>query len=279
MKLSERSYPHPVLGNRDDVPEFGFQAAVTASSDKENFYIEVEVQCGSDALRELVKEKKAAYVLHLECSNTLYRWVWRFHEDRHRVIVPAARLSDKFEVNVFVCAMSAISSYSIPGAHTDYSGVLFDLREGDIMAVGEGKEFPVETEDVLARIGSIMVIRQSETDEEGVMRVDYDDQKIGIILSKKDFVAYKLIRDHEPLAGTLTSTIVLPVLVHALGLMQAGGGEDYSEWRWHRTLKSRLEKMGVNQEYDALEVAQQILERPIKRALASASAYVHAEEA
>ncbi len=33
MRLSSRSYPYPVVGNRDDVPSLAFQAALDMSSD------------------------------------------------------------------------------------------------------------------------------------------------------------------------------------------------------------------------------------------------------
>ena len=53
MKLSLRSYPHPVVGNRDDVPGAAFQATVEMSSDKENVYIDASINCSSSTLNHL----------------------------------------------------------------------------------------------------------------------------------------------------------------------------------------------------------------------------------
>lgn len=277
MRLSERSYPHPVVGNRDDVPGAGFQAGIVATSDKENFYIDVDIQCSSEAVRTLVQEKKAAYVAHIECSNTLYRQAFRFHEEKHRITIPANRLFDRFEINVMACAFAKISSYSVPGAHEDYGDAVFDLSEGDIIAVADGEEFLAEFEDALARIGSIMQVDESQVDEDGIMKVEWNGMRIVIILSKKDFKAYNMLKTLEPVGSALASTLVLPVLIQALNTVK-DGESGLEGCRWHYVLERRLEKMGIGgSDFDALDVAQQMLELPIKRALASARAVQEGE--
>jgi len=278
MRLSERSYPHPVVGNRDDVPSAGFQAVILGSCDRENFYIDVEVHCGSGAIAALVKDKKAAYVAHIECTNTMYREAIRFHEEKKTLVVPVSRLFGRFEVNVFVVALSGISSYSVHGAHEDYAGASFDLSEGDILAVGDGKYFDPEPEDALVRVGSIMAVEESKTTEDGPMAVVYTRDKIIIILSKKDFTAYKVLKGHEHLGSTLTTTIVLPVLVEALNLLKAKPEDaELLDLRWHDNLRRRLEKLGLlGKDFNALDVAQVLLEQPIKRALSAGRAYIEA---
>jgi hypothetical protein len=71
MKLSARSYPYPVLGNRDDVPGAAFQAALEMTADKQQVYIAADVKCSSSAINDLLARGDAAYVLHVECSNTM----------------------------------------------------------------------------------------------------------------------------------------------------------------------------------------------------------------
>lgn len=270
MRLIERSYPHPVLGNRDDVPGAGFQATLAASSDKENFYIDVDVRCSSDVLKALVAEKKAAYVVHVECTNTLYRNATQFHEPNYRLVIPTSKLSERFEINVFACALQRIPGYSIPGAHPDYIGATFELSEGDIIALGDGHEFPIESEDALARVGSIMVIRESTVQDDGPMQVEFNDQKIVIILSKRDFKSYKDLKTDERLSSILTCGIVLPVLAQAITHVKEADSE-LERLRWFDNLKRRIEGL-EHPSQEPLEIAQKLLELPIKRALASANA-------
>ena len=269
MKLSQRSYPHPVVGNRDDVPGAAFQAAVEMSSDKENVYVDVAAKCSSSTINQLISEGAAKHVLHVECSNTLFRRAYEFGESSRRVSIPAENLNDAVEVNVFVRALRDSSGYSVDAAHADYGRAKFQLREGDILAVGESYIFHIESSfDSLSRIGSIMQIEEATEDGELPMRVDFNGDKIRIILSKSDFKDYKLLKAQEGLSAALTTTIVLPVLVEALHFWKSGeaGGEEDS-LRWMRALRSRITSLELESESDNLLLAQKLLELPLRRAL------------
>ena len=66
MKLKERSFPHPVLGNADDVQGSAFQAAFDVTADGENFYLKVVFTCSNPTLLEAIEKKQAAYVMHVD---------------------------------------------------------------------------------------------------------------------------------------------------------------------------------------------------------------------
>src|SRR5437879_1147963 len=104
MRLTSRSYPHPVVGNRDDVPDAAFQAVVEMTTDKEAIYLEAAVNCSSKTIKDLIKKKDANFVMHVECSNTLYRRAFEFHDNAYRAQIPADNLNDAVEVNVFARA-------------------------------------------------------------------------------------------------------------------------------------------------------------------------------
>jgi hypothetical protein len=253
MRLTNRSYPHPVVGNRDDVPDAAFQAALEMTSDKEAIYLEAVVNCSSKTINDLIKKKDANFVMHVECSNTLYRRVFEFHEGTYRAQIPADNLNDAVEVNVFARAARSISGYRVDAAHSDYGTVAFEVEKGDILAVGEGQVFYLDAPfDALSPIGSIMEIA---------------GPKILILLSKKDFAEYKLLKTMDGMSVALTTTIVLPVLIEAIHVVQAEGDDDL---RWVRALKRRLEDMQLKLDDEALELAQKILELPVKRTFASA---------
>jgi hypothetical protein len=268
MRLTNRSYPHPVVGNRDDVPDAAFQAALEMTSDKEAIYLEAVVNCSSKTINDLIKKKDANFVMHVECSNTLYRRVFEFHEGTYRAQIPADNLNDAVEVNVFARAARSISGYRVDAAHSDYGTVAFEVEKGDILAVGEGQVFYLDAPfDALSPIGSIMEIHEAQQDGDRPMQVEFAGPKILILLSKKDFAEYKLLKTMDGMSVALTTTIVLPVLIEAIHVVQAEGDDDL---RWVRALKRRLEDMQLKLDDEALELAQKILELPVKRTFASA---------
>lgn len=281
MRLSRRSYPHPVVGNLDDVPGAAFQATVEMSTDKDNIYLNVNIQNSSATIRHLLETSKAAYALHVECTNTLFRRAFEFREASKLIPIRGDQLNDAVEVNVFAVATQDASGYVVDKAHPDYKGAVFDVKKGDILAVGEGRVFPVESSfDVLGRIGSIMQIDGATEEGDLPMRIDFNGEKIRLILSKEDFKAYKLMRQDESLSIVLTTAIVVPALLETLHYIDSEQrGEDaeaLEDLRWYRVLARRIEALGLKDESDNLTKVQKLLELPVKRALVSARSLAEA---
>src|SRR5215471_9413422 len=251
MKLSSRSYPYPVVGNRDDVPGAAFQAALEMTSDKQAVYLDAQIKCSSKTINDLVKKGDASFVIHVECSNTLYRKAFEFDEQTHRVQISSDSLNDAVEVNVFTRVKKNLSGYRVDKAHSDYGNVSFTVEKGDILAVGDGHVFYVEAPfDALSPIGSIMQITETQKDGDQPMQVQYGGQKILIELSKKDFEDYKRLKATEGVSTALTMGIVLPVLVDAIYFLQQSDEDD--DLRWVRSLKRRIDSVGMKLEDDPL---------------------------
>ena len=105
MRLSRRSYPHPVVGNLDDVPGAAFQATIEMSVDQDNVYIDANIQCSSTTVCGLVADRRAAYAVHVECTNTIFRRAYEFAETSKRITIPINQLNDTVEVNAFAVAL------------------------------------------------------------------------------------------------------------------------------------------------------------------------------
>ena len=270
MRLSQRSYPHPVVGNRDDVPGAAFQAAIEMTSDKQQIYLDANTACSSATINSLIESGAAAFILHVECSNTLFRRAYEFRTLRHRVTISADNLNEAVEVNIFVRALKDLHEYRVEKAHAEYGENRFEVNCGDILAVGEGHIFYIESSfDSMSRIGSIMQITEAPEDGDLPMRVEFNGDKIVIILSKKDFEDYKLLKAHEGVAGPLTTTLVLPVLVEAIHMLRESDDATEDSRRWVRMLARRIEKLRLKIETEPIVLAQELLELPVKRALAS----------
>ncbi len=273
MRLSRRAYPHPVVGNGDDV-DAAFQAPIEVRHDGMAYYLSVQVQTSSKTIKRLVSEEKAIYVLHVECSNTLYRKAYEFSEDEREFIIPADCLNATVEVNVVARSSSEIPRYRVVGSHSDYGKTAFRINRGDILAVAEGHTFDADINfDALRSISAIMEIRENRDISDGPIEVDLSSDKIIIRLSRGDFDNYKIIRANPGLRSSLVPTIVLPALLDALQALKDGESEDEG-LRWHRVLTRRLERLELNRQANSLHAAQKILELPIKRAFLSARDYI-----
>ncbi len=274
MRLSNRSFPHPVVGNGDDVPGAEFQATFESEADKSNFYIKATIQCSSKTLLQAIKKGKACYTMHVECSNTLYRRAFDFAEEIFRVPIPTTAIHDTVEVNAFVRAKAEILDYTVDGAHSDYGDTAFSVRPGDILAVADGWTFDADHSiDPLRKVGALMVVEQSGKPGDHSMEADFDADKIRILLCEQDFTAYGEMKAVPYLTNHLTTTLVLPVLIEAIHLIDDDTGED-PDHKWAKVLRYRLDELKLGSAATALEKAQQLLGLPIRRALTSAQSHL-----
>lgn len=270
MRLSQRAYPHPVVGNGDDVLDAAFQAPISVTHDGVNYYLNVEIQCSSDTIRELVEKGDANYVLHIECSNTLYRQVFEFTETSKEFLVSGENLNATVEVNAFVRARRDIAHYTVENSHPDYSDAFFAISAGEVLAVAEGITFDADIDfDALRLVSSIMQIRQHPGETDLPMGLDFDDEKITIFLSARDFENYKILKVNQPLGATVVAVLVLPALMEAIRMLQENAS-DYENLRWCRCLNRRIEHLRLSSGMEPIALAQKLLENPIKRALMSA---------
>jgi hypothetical protein len=267
MRLSQRSYPHPVVGNGDDVIGSAFQPTIEMTTDKENIYLNVKIICSSETINKAVSDKKANFLIHIECSNTVYRNTFRFLEHEFRVVIPRDDLNLDVEVNTFVTAQVDIPDYRVENAHEDYGDATFAIKAGDILAIGEGYIFPVESDyDSMSRIGSIFKLNESQSAGDQPMQLSFNGDKILILLSKPDMAVYKSLKAQPHLSTMLATIIVMPVLVEALHHLAECSTEDDPR-RWVRAVSRKLKSLNIADEVEPIIKAQILLELPFKRSL------------
>jgi hypothetical protein len=273
MKLTEKSYPHPVVGNRDDVTDTSFQASLEMTTDKDYVYIDISITCSSSTINEHILNNNMCYLLHVDCSNTFFRKVYKFSESTYRQEIPIGYLNDLIEVNVFVIATNKINNYKIEGAHQDYGEITFDVNVADIMAVTQTVTFHIDERfDSMKRVSSIMqIVENPKPNPDLPIEIDFSGQKISILMSKSDFREYKLLKSNEILITNIVATIVFPVLLEALRVMKSheySNMEDDESPKWVVVLRRKIRELNLKD--DDFIVVQKLLELPIKRSLSSA---------
>ncbi len=269
MKIKQRAFPHPVVGNGDDV-DAGFQAPVQVYRRGDFFEIEIICQMNSESLRERIDSKEATFGIHIECSKSFFREMKMFkpRNGLASVKIPVTSLSGSVELNVVVFATKEITKYRIKGSHEDYGRKTFFISPGDFLAITEGHLFNADIhQDMLESVDSIMQIRVRPDNEKNVA-IQLDNPKIVVLLPKEDFKNYALVRNDMTFQAVVISSIVLPVLMEALKLI-ATGDEDYESCRWYDNLVHRMAQKDLDAEGNPFENAQALLEMPLSRTLKS----------
>ncbi len=276
MKVNTKSYPHPVLGNGDDL-NGSFSVQLPYELGREAIVLNPTFALKNFVIEEFIKKSKASFIVEVECRNTFFRKSFSTRNMVERFSIPASSLRERVTVGFYVCADQDIKGYRPSDPHSDYEGAEFDLEAGDVLAVGGYSSFiALKSFDPLRPpVSSFMSIIEG-FQHEGPMEVDYDQSKITVILSKVDWKSYVEVFGQKAVQGILHSSVVFPVLVDAIYKMQTSGSE-YENTNWYGRMEAILDANGL-QGKDPIEIAQKILNNPVNRSFRSIEDLINTAE-
>lgn len=261
-RVQSLSFPHPVLGNRDDVAG-SFEPSLTRHGDRKDITLEIRsLETGNASLDSYILRNQARYAIQVECASSGYRESFLSTGPSFDVKIPLERLYRTVEVDVGIVAIDDIIDYRPSGLHPDYEDAQFEIEAGDVLAVGDGWRFSITTEwdPMRAPISSLMRIVRG-ADENGPMVVDFETERILVKVPEQDFKRY--LRRKGDSAALLHAAIVLPVLSAAI---ERRSREASNGTLWATRLGELLETRQIDDD-DALRAAQELLRMPVSRGL------------
>lgn len=263
MTTSASAFPHPVLGNGDDLDgQFEWTSAVKLT--REKAIITAEMRLKNSDLEALIKSGRAAYLLQLQCPLTFYREAFIQAEPDFKIELPSAVLRERVAMEPRIIATESLDRYSPRSAHHDYSGASFSVVAGGVLAVAPDGAFIAEKEFATAkrRLRSIMeFVRHKREGADPEFRLEHD--RIHIFLNPKDWEAYQRAKTSPGARHLIHASIVFPVLMEALAHLD---DEQYFGYRWRERLSVLVKEKGAD-DLDVFQQAMALLRNPISRGL------------
>lgn len=278
MRIRNSISPYPILFDyRDDYIGSSFRANIEAAEKFNDVNIHVQFILQDDMIKQLIQENKAAYMVHIECPTLSLRKRYECSDEDFDIFINMSELGSTIEICTFIVTSEDLKGYSNPHFHPDYSSVPgFDLKKGQVLAIGTSKIFDVEkTGDSLASLPSIIQVVKSGEKQKDAITVSTDsNDHITIGLRDEVFELYARLGKKQ-FTKTSLSLVLVPALMTVLQRMKEQE-EDLSECKWFGVIEGILEQNGIavqdltcdggNLSY--LSVAQSIFSDPVARSLA-----------
>jgi len=267
MIFNNRNYPHPILGLNDDFVSSSISVELNISSNKEVFEIRPIFLLENQDIRILVDETKAFYVSHVYCRGTMFREVFKTTNNLSEPIkIISSRLNGEVEVDFFICSDQKIKNYRSNQFNSEYGMTTFSLDRADIIAFGgKAKFFANKSHEELKAVSSLMNVLCTQKSNKA-MFLDYSGNRVAIMLCKEDYDNYKLMKVNPKYIGLILSSMVLPALIEVLNVIGKEEALEFQEKPWYRILNDIKEN---SEGRTCLEIAQNILELPLKRSFNS----------
>lgn len=285
MQINYRQYPHPVLSHfSDDLVRCAFQTGLKTAVTKTTFKFDVVSKTSSQDINSLIKNKKAAFSIHIECPTTRFRRIYKTFNEEFSFEIPSDQLDSRVQVCSFIIAAEDIPIYKNSNFHSDYGDMTFKVQKGDVLAVDRDRSFDADKNiDPLKRIPSIFQVQKNNAENPASFDLDLNGHKVVILLSPEIYDQYKFLSQVQDLQATISSMLILPALIDLLERIKPGaGGNDsmgYEDLRWYRVLKSKLKELGINIESansfteSSLVTAQKLIGEPLLPSFKTLSAY------
>lgn len=280
MQIKPRSYPRPVLAHFcDDIINSIFQPVVTVKGNKNAYVFDAVFKTNNAKLLELIAQKKARYAVHIECTQTRYRDIFKSEAEKFSFEVSAGMLDGRVEVTSFILATNGIDKYQNENFHPDYAKLTFRVRKGDTLAVGQDREFTAEKKsDPLRKVPSIFSIVPSDDPEATGIDVDTTGSKVRVTLSRANYDAYVGLKSDQSLHAMLAAAVIVPALVAVIDEIKRaaadGSIQSYGDRRWYLVVARRLNEIGIDPENPdtfvetSLRIAHEMVGQPLAASLA-----------
>jgi hypothetical protein len=252
------SYPHPVLGNDDDVVGTWDPKLDSVTLERTRITLELSDLIPANAtISKLIAAKTAHVVLRIQCARTHYREVVKTTNSSLIHTLRADDVEDNVEIVASVCAATKLPGYAPAGMHSDYPPAGFDLAPGHVLAVANRFIFSADKDfdPLRAPIPSLFLVRQSGA-ADGPFEVDWGADKIEIALSDQQWSQFLYYRDVAP--HYIHAALVLPVLGLAITKMES------ENTKWTDRLQMLLLEREID-ESDPCRAAQELLADPFGR--------------
>lgn len=271
MKVKHNTFPYPVLSAfTDDYIDSFFDLDVAITEEYGTLWLNYEFQLHNDTLNQLVKEERARFLIHIECSQTTFRTAITVDEKKGRVVLDPKLIKGVVDVNGFLITSSEITDYSNQQFSDWYQSMTFTLAKGSTLAVAQMSEVVLsENKDDFKNIQSIINIRRSK--KQSYMTIDYSTDKIIIALPNDTYDIYAQYAKTD-FKEVIITNVVFPALIHVFTKIEQQN-EEFEDNRWYQVIKSILETSGEDitsmgdRGTESYVIVQKLLRDPVFKAL------------
>jgi hypothetical protein len=259
MAGSNISYPHPVLGNGDDVDVGRLTPEVKYEISDEVIHLHADnLTTGHPNIDQMLQSGDASWHVRVQCARTYMRETFMVDRPTWSVRLKGDDYEGKVDVDIVIVAKSDTDDYRPKGLHEDYGDEKFMLRHGEVLAVGPTFSFLVDKvyDPLKAPVASLIRVDEGEH-EDGPFTLTLDDDLIVVWLSKTDWREYDGICSRAP--SIIHGAIVLPVLAEAIRRV-----DEHLDTLWGARLKDLLDRKSIDIG-NPLTAAQEVLASPVTR--------------
>ena len=291
MKIDNRRlFTYPVLADgRDDYKNGKFNAACNCTVDEDdNLILNANFSTDCAQIKDLIASGDAEYLLHVESPLTFYREIFTSREENFSCKIKRNRVKKNLECLALIVLNKNTANFFCDDWNEDFSGLNFKLQTGTVLAYQGFKTLQIPDDPkTFKNVASIFVVYKRRLDNaEDFYDVEPEADKIKIGLNAKEYSLYRRYCSRPELQPILNAMIILPALVYVFEELKADAKDDFDTYgarEWFLSLKAAYRRRKIDLaahlvEKTSLELAQEVMNLPLTKALESIAHVFDAED-
>lgn len=222
MRIGKRLFPYPLLNNdrlfsQFKSSTFSFNYESIEIVDDNYIITNACYNCDNAKLNQLITDNKVSVLCLIECPETMFRKTYVLETSAKNVVIPLTDINGKMTISAFAVAMEDIYDYFSDDFLEDYDGISFYIEKNDILAVDDGVMDKLQFEGFDDdKKSSIFLVVKDRNIEDGIMRMEYNSEKIVISLPEDQWNRYDKTKSISGFRNLYFSIIAIPALSHAI---------------------------------------------------------------
>lgn len=273
MKLDKRLSSYPILVNGDDdYIDSSFDFHLNQETNFDNLKIRGEFILKDDGLKELIRNKKASYIMHVECSSLSLRKTFTTQDEFIECSIDLQDISENIEVSSAIVAIEDIEKYTNPHFNKLYEEENIYIAKGNYLAIGPSYLIDIDRSNVgYKKLSDIIVIQKSDNNE-NKMNIDLSSDVIRILVNED--IKNKYYSYGRQYLYNIISMIMVPSMMYVLTCMK-NNGESLKDYRWYGVIEkllqdNEIEISQLSEEDSAgrnsiFEISQRIFKMPLEK--------------
>ena len=263
---SQRSFGYPVLrSNQNDYTKGSFQPSFSPQRDISGNDKKMKIDClfavSPNEIKKLIEEKKASFVVVVDCRTTFFRDTFKFQEfNDQKIEIDSKLFKNTFEIQSYIIAEEDIFNFKCQYINEEYGNEYFNFEKGSILAQAEPEEFTVEDKKFQG-LKNLFQFSPNEAFKDGEWHFDIYQDRPQILANKKQCEYFQKMNHSKIL---LQNIILIPVVIEMLTATFSGQAEDQL---WVQTIQSMLDKQNLkySEDFEYFRNAQLLLGYPMRQ--------------
>jgi hypothetical protein len=236
MHTAGYSFPHPVLGNADDVQgSLKVKMRVDRNESRMIEFSNIQIENTNGYIAGLIAAGQANYFVRIYCSATMSTWLLEYRNAN--IQVSENDLVAKAEVQVYIISKVQISNYSDASFNSQFAGTVFEVAANEVLGISGKLNVPIEKINERLGLGNIFKFFQQESGKPINFEFTRDKIYINYPVTKKGEHPPRAMFEKRP--WTAFQIFIVPAIAEALRYVD-DNNEKVKNLEWYQVIDSIL---------------------------------------